>query len=402
MAGWLDLEHLPRGLGANWIAPSAALRGAVFSSLVFRGRTTRPAYAKPTLVAEYGHVQVLQTAGEQLDQGDLDVFLELARIGVERDSTRISVGADELLKALGRKRGGESRRWLSESISRLKRASFLFRVPGLHEWETSFLLEFDRNLGTQLVRDYEISLNSRLVALYEKSNTLIRADRRNAIGTDSLGKWLHAFVSSFHRGSETVLKVETVRELSGRKDSRPDRFKITLAETVERLRVVSGWHSIELVGDVLKVQQVENATKVEDKREAAAKKQKATAKSKPPVKKPEAKQAPKEEVDELDAELADLRNSETQTEPEEWKPLQIARDEAREEFLKELGLLFREMGKAGHGLGDLGEAEQAWERQGRRHGWHLATVGIQRARQRKEYAVEKVEELMEFAVHDDI
>ena len=112
MGQWLQLD-LPYGIGANIVLPVAALRGAVFSSVVYRGRTIRPVYTKKTLIAEYGNVRMYQTAGAQLDQGDADVYAELAKLAMQQNdpdekSVTVKLHAHALLQAMGRPSGTES------------------------------------------------------------------------------------------------------------------------------------------------------------------------------------------------------------------------------------------------------------------------------------------------------
>lgn len=292
MANWIDLEDLPHGLGQNFIAPRAAVQGAVFSSLVFRGRTVRPVYVKPELVAEYGHVKVLQTAGEQLDQGDADVYLELARMAVEQcdpesQLVEVRVNADAFLKRIGRTRGTENRKWLASSISRLKRASFLFEVPGLREWETSFLWDFERNLETKVASEYVIQMNPKLIKVYEAGKTLIKSAERLSLNNDTLAKSLHSFFSSHDKRQESKIGIDKLMVLTGRKSMRKDRFIEGLKESIENLKGATGW-AIKLEGEVLKVKQCATAKKEAKPAKPAATKAPATtqapAAAKPAVK----------------------------------------------------------------------------------------------------------------------
>lgn len=292
MAALFETEDLPYGVGPNTlVAPRAAMQGAVFSSLIFKGRTVRPVYVKPEVVAEYGHVRVLQTAGEQLDQGDADVYLELARMAFEQldpesKLVEVKVNADALLKRLSRVRGTESRKWLASCISRLKRASFLFEVPGLREWETSFLWDFERNLETVVASDYVIQMNPKLIKVYAAGKTLINASQRQALGHDTLAKALHSFFSSHDRHKESFVSVDTLQALTGRGSMRPDRFLKGLKESIENLKQATGWFSIKLEKNVLKVQQVETKKKAPAQKPAATKPQPTPVQTAPAAAKP--------------------------------------------------------------------------------------------------------------------
>lgn len=296
MAEWIDTTDLPFGLGKDaYLAPRAVVQGAVFSSLVFKGRTVRPVYTKPTMVAEYGHVKVWQTTGEQLDQGDADVYLELARMAVEQlnpasQLVEVNVNADAFLKRVGRERGTESRKWLASCISRLKRASFMFEVPGLKEWETSLLWDFERNFETKVASEYVIQMNPKIVKVYAAGKTLIKASERMALNQDTLAKSLHSFFSSHDKHGESKVSVERLMALTGRTSMRKDRFVAGLKESIEHLKAVTNW-TITFSNDMMTVRQA-GTKKASVPAKPAAPRKPASAAPAPAAAKPAAAEAP--------------------------------------------------------------------------------------------------------------
>ncbi|CAJ4296042.1 Uncharacterised protein [Burkholderia pseudomallei] len=129
----LPLKH---GLNNNLVTAHALARSAIFSTRFYRSHAERPLYRERTRLPSTSDIEVFQTAGHQLDQGDADVFYELLRRvfadGHEmcRES-HVAFRRAELLRALGRSAGGKTRKLLDESLDRLYRAEFEFSVHGL-------------------------------------------------------------------------------------------------------------------------------------------------------------------------------------------------------------------------------------------------------------------------------
>ena len=103
MTTWPTLP-LKYGLGQNLVTPHALVRSAIFSTQVYRRHADRPRYTERTKLTTMGHIEIYQTAGYQLDQGDADVLYELIRQVFAQDHEdrregRIRFNRGELLKA---------------------------------------------------------------------------------------------------------------------------------------------------------------------------------------------------------------------------------------------------------------------------------------------------------------
>ena len=288
MGQWLQLD-LPYGIGANIVLPVAALRGAVFSSVVYRGRTIRPVYTKKTLIAEYGHVRMYQTAGAQLDQGDADVYAELAKLAMQQNdpdekSVTVKLHAHALLQAMGRPRGTESLKWLAGSISRLKQASYLYELPDGSEWECSFVTEVVKDTRpVHVTAAYTIDLSQSMLKVFDDGWRLIRTDQRKKLHRDPLAKHLHAFYATHVRPGP--ISIERIRSITGRasvhvekvkgdKDktiNRDKRWRDTLAESLANLKTVTGWYKCEIVGSNVVVHRTKEDEKAVKEREEARK-----------------------------------------------------------------------------------------------------------------------------------
>lgn len=259
---------LPYGPGNNVVLPYAVCRGAIFSSVEYvgRGARLRPAYVRPVLIASFGPVQVFQTAGEQLNQGAADVYAELVRLALEQPHSpgqrvEVQIHADAFLKSIGRDRGVNNRLWLSEEISRLKRASFRYEMPGLKAWETSFVYDFteDRSFrDTKTSAAYVIELNARMLYVYRQGWTFLQKKVRAQLQAkkDSLAKALYAMYAT-HKAPR-AMKASELKGLLGRDELRDSRgtiirreqqnskWLIDLRSALATLKVATQWKTCEL------------------------------------------------------------------------------------------------------------------------------------------------------------
>lgn len=278
---WLALD-LPHGLNQHFALPYAVVRSAIFASQTYRGAATRPQYTRKTKLSSYGAVNVYQTAGEQLDQSDGDVFahlIKLARVGAtdEEETVTVRFNADEFLADIQRAAGGSGRRWLKESISRLKGASFLFDIPGLCDSELSLVSE----LSTASSRRFEVLIDLGLSKLFAGGWTLVHGDQRYALRADPLAQFLHAFYAS-HRAT-MPLKADTLRDLAGRGDvysetgelvrsaMRQDKWLKVLAASLANLHAATGWYACRLDDTGRRVVVAKKEPAAEKKTEQASK-----------------------------------------------------------------------------------------------------------------------------------
>lgn len=268
MSNWINLNSLPHGLGQNFVAPRAAMQGALFSSLVFRGRTVRPVYTEPELVAAWGDTRVMQTGGEQLDQGDADVYFELVRRAMEQEELCLNIKSDEFLSAINRDRGSESRNWLESSMERLKNACFEFAITELPV-KAKLLVSVERNIDSKTAADFVVVLSDSMSQVFEAGKTIIKTKERFALGNDSLAKALHSFFSSHAKQFESKIGVDKLMVVTGRQAMRKDRFCAALNESIAVLQKSTGW-IITFNGAILKVKQCASATvsKAESKAKA--------------------------------------------------------------------------------------------------------------------------------------
>lgn len=275
--------NLPYGIGDNYALPHAVCRGGVFSSIEYVGKASklRPVYTKPTLIAQYGSVQVFQTAGEQLNQGAADVYAELIRLALEQPITagqriEVTINADSFLKSIGRDRGVNNRIWLADEIARLKRASFRYEIPGLKAWETSFVADFTEDRSFREVKtsaSFVIELNARMVQVYQKGWALLNGPARRSLQgkKDHLAKALYAFYAT-HKYPHDI-SAQELKKIVGRAEildsagnvlrraQQNSKWLQDLETSLANLKAATGWAVCDYRRDIRKVRIVKELPK---------------------------------------------------------------------------------------------------------------------------------------------
>ena len=186
--------------------PNAVLRGALFG--VSQRRKT---HKTRTVIAALDGYEI-RFKGETFNQTDLDLWetlLHLARL--QPLGTEVEFTAHSLLKELGRGTSGKHHDELKEQLMRL--------IGGAVEitW-TKEKKAFAGALVSSYFRDdetgrYVVKFNPDMANLYGVGHTLIDWAERQALGSNSLAKWLHGFYAS--HAKPYPYKVETLHGLSG-------------------------------------------------------------------------------------------------------------------------------------------------------------------------------------------
>lgn len=238
---------LKYGLNRNLAAPNSLAQSAVFSTQYYRSNAPRPEYCEATKLEAMGAVQVYQTAGHRLDQWDADVFYELLRRilaeGREMDrESHVRFQRTELLKAIGRARGGTTRTMLDASLDRLYRADFKIRVPGVFETRSRLILKMHR-LGpeTSMECDYDVVLDVELARLFDRGQwTLLRRAQRDKLRNNPLARGLHVLYSTL--ATPYPMLELTVKRLTGRESMKQrSKWFDALTEALELLKEATGW-----------------------------------------------------------------------------------------------------------------------------------------------------------------
>lgn len=197
-------------------APNLIVRAPVFTARSSRG--SRRQYDKTELYSQNGY-EIFAT-GEELDQGDLDVFLGLlhvARGQLLRDRCVLKVSVF-LKKVLGKTDTGKNRTLLDASLNRIEafRLKITFGKKGYYVGE---LLHDFKALGegtdTDPFRGYEVFLNPRLAGLFEPGHySLIHWEIRKSLRHRPIAQWLHCFYSS-HLESVHTYGLDRLASMAG-------------------------------------------------------------------------------------------------------------------------------------------------------------------------------------------
>jgi hypothetical protein len=216
-----NIETIPPDPFPQWGEGMSAIlnalaRSATFAPIEKGTRTTIVNYAVPS---QAGYEIVL--AGEQLDEGDRDVYLSLTRLymGVTPGNS-CAVSIRTLLGSI-RSYGKPNREWLFDSLRRLAdiKIDIKFdtsRFSGFYKGYIFSILAIsekdDNSSGGSIV--FSIPPEFVRIFMQSKDYTKIPLTKRLALkGPGSqLAKWLHSYIYS-HKAPFPI-KVETIKNLS--------------------------------------------------------------------------------------------------------------------------------------------------------------------------------------------
>lgn len=206
--------------------PNAVLRGSLFS--VSKTRTTAK---KRELLAAVDGIEV-RFMGIRFNQTDLDVWemlLHLARM--QPLGNRVEFSANAFLKALGRGSGKTQHEQLKEGIARLQAGNV--EITWTKEGKTyggSLVAEYYRDEETER---YVVVFTEKLLGLYEGGYSHIDWTQRQALGNNSLAKWLHGFYAT--HAAPYPYKVDTLRTLCGSNNGVLRDFRRSLKNALDEL-----------------------------------------------------------------------------------------------------------------------------------------------------------------------
>jgi hypothetical protein len=248
----LSLEFWPDAVRG---VPNPVLRGALFG--VSQKRKT---HKKRTVIAAVDGYEI-RFKGESFNQTDLDLWemlLHLARL--QPLGTQVEFTTHSLLKELGRGTSGKHHEELKEQLMRL--------IGGVVEitW-TKEKKAFAGALVSSYFRDdetgrYVVKFNADMAQLYGVGHTLVDWSQRQALGNNSLAKWLHGFYAS--HAKPFPYKVETIRGLCGSTVDRLGDFRKLLRAALTQLveiGAIKSW-SIDPKTDLVEVANIPSQTQL--------------------------------------------------------------------------------------------------------------------------------------------
>lgn len=230
---------MPYTPGWHYI-PNVFPRSAAFHAPLPKGK--RFIVAEPIEIAAQSHYTLKQHAGEQLDQGDLDILLgvttklaQLEAVGCATQGDFVSFQLSQLFYACARTPGNYAS--FLKHFERLSEAMFTasfkyFPDAGLSETPWSLI---------ELINDGSWEIKVRVSNEYRKLFALeytgICDDQRRQLLPD--GQWLHAFFSS-HSKKREVSPLEIGR-LIGRSPDKALAIEPMLIKQFAKISAVTGW-----------------------------------------------------------------------------------------------------------------------------------------------------------------
>lgn len=225
-------ETLPDVSESKRAAPNAILRSSLFG-VVGKGHRK---YEQNVLKVTVQGLTVKFT-GQQLDQADLDVYLECVRRCAGHPlGELVRFTAYEFLQAIGRKTGKFEYEWLKTILTRLF-------VCGIELGDGRFFYDghlIEKKYRDEITGEFVIALNPKIAVFFSGDAwTGLCLKERNALKSKPLAQWLHAFFSSHHQ--PFPYKVETLKGLCGSQRGELKKFRYDLKKSLADLSAATGW-----------------------------------------------------------------------------------------------------------------------------------------------------------------
>jgi len=229
-----DTVRLPSCAQGKHVSPNACFQSALFG-MVIKGRRK---YLNGQNIISFKGMSISYT-GEQLNQGDLDVFIHAIHLTAQEKENRRADGLVQFsvrafLTGIGRKPGKSGQQWLLSSIRRLSASNIEIRSEGQ-------AIAGDYSIyGGSLINDYfydpkeqkyYLRINSCLGSLFDCGWTQLCWQERLQLSGD-LTKWLHGLYSST---KIYPIKVKSLLILSGSNCGRLCDFRRKLKKSLDEL-----------------------------------------------------------------------------------------------------------------------------------------------------------------------
>jgi hypothetical protein len=222
--------RLPEWPETKRAAPNAVFRSGLFPAL--NNKQPRR-FLKHEKLGSVSGVEVIFT-GEQFNQSDLDVYLELLNLAKSQPlGTPVTFAAHSFLQAVGRATGNSDHKWLHSVIIRL--------CGGVIEMTDHGKRYFGQVLygGTrdEITKQYSIRINPDFAKLFGFGMwATIDRDQRHALGQNAIAKVLHVFYAS-HAG-HCLHSYDTLASVAGLTNKNKRDVKAALIKAHEELKRV--------------------------------------------------------------------------------------------------------------------------------------------------------------------
>ena len=226
------LSVLPEVSPVKRVAPNVMLRGSLFGVV---GKGSRK-YEEGVLKATVNNLTIKYT-GQQLDQVDLDIYLEcIRRCAKSPLGEQVRFFAYDFLKSIGRQTGKFEYEWLKRCLVRL--LACVVEIGDGRYFYTGHLL--DDKYRDEKTGEFVISMNPKISAFFSTEMwTGLSLEERHKLKGKTLAQWLHGFYST--HAKPHPYKVETIKELCGSDIKELYKFKYKLKKALTNLAVTTGW-----------------------------------------------------------------------------------------------------------------------------------------------------------------
>jgi hypothetical protein len=224
-------------------APNAVFRSALFPALNSQKRQ----FIKEKTLGSVQGVVVIFT-GEQFDQTDLDVYLELLNLAKPLPlGTSVKFSAYSFLKSIGRQTGNKDHKWLHSVLIRLRGGT----VDMTDHKKRYFGGLIEGGFKDEINKQYEITINPKFAVLFGFGMwATIDREQRRTLGRNHTAKALHTYYSS-HAAPGTH-NFETLAGIAGLTDKNPRKVKMKITAAHDHLKNVGFLDGYEVTGDTIK------------------------------------------------------------------------------------------------------------------------------------------------------
>jgi hypothetical protein len=226
-------------------APNIVFRSMLFPALKFR--EGRPFLKQKQLFATKGG-EVYFT-GEQFDQSDLDVYLEILQFARPFPlGTPVKFSAYSMLKALGRNTGKSDHEWLHTVLTRLRGGTV--DITDHKKRYLGGLIE--GAIKDEITKEYEVIINPRFAVLFGFGMwSTLDKEQRHALKRNQTAKALHAYYST--HAAPGPHEYATLAEIAGLKNSNERQRRADIIKAHEVMKRVGFLPDYEAGAKTIKV-----------------------------------------------------------------------------------------------------------------------------------------------------
>ena len=229
-------------------APNAIFRSALFPSINPKQKEKRPFLKNEDIFCVAG-LKIFFT-GEQFDQSDLDVYLEILNMARPFPlGTPITFSAHALLKALGLTTGGENHARLHEVLIRLCGGV----VDATDHGKRYFGQLLHGGIRDELTQSYTIKINPDFAILFGFGMfAKLDIEKRRALGRNNTAKSFYGYYATHI--NPTAHNIETLANLAGLSNSNKRQTKAAVIKAHEVMKAAGCIDGYTVTGDSIKAE----------------------------------------------------------------------------------------------------------------------------------------------------